>query len=158
MSPHDCNERVLTPALALLPAYMDSKPARRMLLAIGLQESELKFRRQIGGGPGRGLWQFEQGGGTLGVLSHRATFAHAAYVCDRYGIDHSAAAVQAELDSNDTLAAAFARLLLFTHPRSLPETPEAGWAQYVAIWRPGRPRIKTWKGNWDMATEGVGGG
>ena len=52
-----------------------------MLLAIGLQESRLTHRRQIGG-PARGLWQFERGGGVAGVLRHAASRDHALSVCD----------------------------------------------------------------------------
>ena len=37
------------PALALLPAAMNTPQARCMLLAIGLQESRFVHRRQIGG-------------------------------------------------------------------------------------------------------------
>ena len=48
------------PALALLPAAMNTPQARCMLLAIGLQESRFVHRRQIGG-PARGFWQFERG-------------------------------------------------------------------------------------------------
>ena len=42
------------PALALLPAAMNTPQARCMLLAIGLQESRFVHRRQIGG-PARGF-------------------------------------------------------------------------------------------------------
>lgn len=41
--------QAITPALALLPARMSSQAAEIMLLAIGLQESYLTHRRQIGG-------------------------------------------------------------------------------------------------------------
>ena len=63
------------PALALLPAAMNTPQARCMLLAIGLQESRFVHRRQIGG-PARGFWQFERGtrtsrGGVWGVPAPR---------------------------------------------------------------------------------------
>lgn len=41
--------QAIAPALALLPARMSSPSAEVMLLAIGLQESNLTHRRQIGG-------------------------------------------------------------------------------------------------------------
>ncbi|MCV6902125.1 MAG: hypothetical protein NTT76_05400, partial [Achromobacter xylosoxidans] len=50
----------ISPALALLPAGMDTQAAHVMLLAIGLQESRFTHRQQIGG-PARGFWQFEKG-------------------------------------------------------------------------------------------------
>ena len=55
------NDEVLTPALRLLPASWDSKEARVMLLAIGLQESRFTHRFQVvqgkpgAKGPARGL-------------------------------------------------------------------------------------------------------
>ena len=56
----------LPSAFALLPPAMDTPDARVLLLAIGLQESKFSHRLQIGG-PARGYWQFEQGGGVRGV-------------------------------------------------------------------------------------------
>jgi len=48
-------EKAILPALAILPAKMDTPQARVMLLAIGLQESEFAHRRQMGNGPARGF-------------------------------------------------------------------------------------------------------
>ena len=45
---------IILPALALLPPRMTSIRAQVMLLAVGAQESELHYRRQMGGGPARG--------------------------------------------------------------------------------------------------------
>ena len=44
------------------------------------------------------------------------------------------------------LAAAAARLLLFTDPKRLPQLgDEAGaWALYLRVWRPGKPHKRTW--------------
>lgn len=70
----------IAPALSLLPARMTSPAAEVMLLAIRLQESLLLYRRQIGG-PARGLWLFEQGGGVCDVLRHPLSCAHALVVC-----------------------------------------------------------------------------
>jgi len=46
MIPRRWINTALIPALALLPQRMDSPPARAMLVAIGLQESELATRHQ----------------------------------------------------------------------------------------------------------------
>ncbi len=78
-------ETAITPALALLPATMDTPAARVMLLAIGLQEGRFMHRRQIGG-PARGFWQFEKGtrasrGGVWGVFLHAASRDHLATLC-----------------------------------------------------------------------------
>ena len=50
------------------------------------------------------------------------------------------------MDGRYLLAAAFARLLLFTDPRRLPDVGDAGgaWNFYIRTWRPGKPRRATW--------------
>ncbi len=78
-------DHALRPAMALLPARMDTSEARCMLLAIGLQESRFVHRRQIGG-PARGFWQFERGtpasrGGVWGVFLHAASRDWLAELC-----------------------------------------------------------------------------
>lgn len=140
----------INPALALLPAAMDSAPARVMLLAIGLQESRLTARCQIiaggGRGPARGLWQFEAGGGVRGVMTHPTSRFWAAQVCASRSVPFIQSVVWAALETDDALAAAFARLLLFTDPRRLPTVgdPDAAWACYLRLWRPGKPHPATW--------------
>ncbi|WP_447751837.1 hypothetical protein [Pseudomonas nicosulfuronedens] len=49
---------IIAPALLLLPAKMESPQAVVMLLAIGLQESQFTYRKQLGNGPVRsfGRW------------------------------------------------------------------------------------------------------
>jgi len=119
--------------------------AKVMLLAIGLQESRFEHRRQIKG-PARGFWQFEAGGGTAGVLRHPATSARASQLVSARLERPSTAAVNEALASDDVLACAFARLLLFTDPRPLPAlgNPQAAWDYYVRNWRPGKPHRDTW--------------
>lgn len=137
---------VIEPGLALLPSRMDSDPARVMLLAIGLQESRLTYRRQIGG-PARGLWQFERGGGVVGVLRHKASADLADSVCAERGVEPTPERVYAALEFDDLLACAFARLLLWTDSRPLPAmnaNPEAAWQYYIRNWRPGKPHRQTW--------------
>ena len=48
---------IIEPTLRILPPMMTSDAAKAMLLAIGMQESRLTHRKQIGG-PAMGLWQF----------------------------------------------------------------------------------------------------
>ncbi len=135
---NDILKHVIGPGLALLPASMDTPAARVMLLAIGLQESRFDYRRQING-PARGLWQFERGGGVTGVLRHRASADLADSVCKQRGVDPMPAAVYAQLEHDDLLACAFARLLLWTDPQPLPAAGqvEAAWQYYLRNWRPG---------------------
>lgn len=146
----------LAAAYTLLPARMNTPTANAMLLAIGLQESRLAHRRQIGG-PARGLWQFEPGGGVRGVLNHPSSARLAAKVCLARTVDTTPSAVYAELEHDDVLAAAFARLLLWTDPRPLPELGDvdASWALYERTWRPGKPHRKTWNALYAQALEVV---
>lgn len=138
-------EVAIKPALALLPPKMDTAAARVMLLTIGLQESRFIHRRQIGG-PARGFWQFEKGGGVRGVLNHASTREHAQAVCQARGVPATADAVYEELDKDDVLAAAFARLLLWSDPKALPpiDAEAAAWVLYQRTWRPGKPHPQTW--------------
>ncbi|MGE4339417.1 MAG: hypothetical protein AB7E55_26120 [Pigmentiphaga sp.] len=140
----------ITPALALLPARMDTAEARVMLLAIALQESRFVHRRQIGG-PARGFWQFEKGsrasrGGVWGVFLHAASRDHLPALCKARSLACDPDAIYAALEYDDVLAAGVARLLLWTDPKALPQIGEAdsAWALYQRTWRPGKPHPQTW--------------
>ncbi|MGZ0105217.1 hypothetical protein [Achromobacter sp. KK8] len=140
----------ITPALALLPARMDTPEARVMLLAIGLQESRFVHRRQIGG-PARGFWQFEKGtrasrGGVWGVYLHQASKDRLAALCKARSVTCDPDAIYAALEYDDVLAAGVARLLLWTDPKALPPVgdADAGWALYLRTWRPGKPKPDSW--------------
>lgn len=126
-------------ALALLPAPLDTPAARVLLLAITNQEDPRQQRRQSPAGPARGLWQFEQGGGVVGVLRHAASRELALQVCDARGVRALARDVYTHLERDDVLAAAFARLLLWTDPSPLPKVGdvEGAWQLYLRTWRPG---------------------
>lgn len=143
-------ERAIKPALALLPARMDTPAARVMLLAIGLQESRFVHRRQIGGSA-RGFRQFEKGSrasreGGWGVCLHPPSKGYLAVLCKARSVACDPDAIYAALEYDDVLAAGVARLLLWTDPKALPAVGEAdaGWALYLRTWRPGRPHSQTW--------------
>ncbi|MGN6383664.1 MAG: hypothetical protein ACTHMK_13760 [Dyella sp.] len=123
----------------LLPAKFDGQEARVQLLAIGLQESGFETRRQIGGGPGRSYWQFEQAGGVRGVLTHPATKVYARAVCGLRAVAPVESDVYAAFLSDDLLACAFARLLLWADPSPLPAIGgwQGAWEYYHRNWRPG---------------------
>lgn len=146
----------IVPALGLLPAHWNSPEAVVLLLAIGLQESRFQHRRQIKG-PARGWWQFERGGGVAGVLRHNATRAHAVRVCDARGVVPVPDEVCRRLEHDDVLAAAFARLLLWSDPPPLPKVGEvsAAWDLYLRTWRPGKPHRHTWDALYAQAMEEV---
>lgn len=141
---------VIPAAYELLPPAMNSPESDAMLLAIGLQESRLEHRRQIGG-PAMGFWQFESGGGWRGVLRHTSTRDTAAHVLRVMG--YSADPGYEVLATNDRLACCFARLLLWTHPGPLPTKGQHdyAWDYYMNLWRPGKPHRETWDAFYDKA-------
>lgn len=141
---------IIEPALSLLPAKMTSPKAVAMLLGIGLQESHFEYRRQLGNGPARGFWQMERGGGVHGVLTHQASAKLAAGICAKRGVEPTDMAVWSAIELDDVLAAALARLLLWTDPQPLPVLGDfaGGWALYARVWRPGKPRPVEWSENY----------
>ena len=149
-------------ALRLLPPAMDSKEARVMLYAIGLQESRFTHRAQVidggGKGPARGYWQFERGGGVTGVLRHPASRFWANSVCNARNVPAQPLNVWLKLETDDVLAAALARLLLFTDPARLPAVGEQAdsWSYYMRNWRPGKPHPRTWPECYGAALKAVG--
>lgn len=146
-------------ALALLPSEMTSDRALLMVYAIGLQESRFEHRFQVvqgkpgAKGPARGFWQFERGGGCKGVVEHSASRFWMSKVCTLRGVPLDAAALWGAIEKDDVLAAAAARLLLFTDPKSLPAIGDraAAWALYTRVWRPGKPHPSTWDECYDTA-------
>lgn len=143
-------------ALSLLPPGMNSIQAIVLLLAIMYQESEGKYRRQLGGGPARGLWQFERGnektrGGISGVMLHKASRPHLMALCAHFRIPFDATAIWNAVESNDVFAAGVARLMLWTHAGPLPVGQDASWNYYESIWRPGKPRPDDWPENYQRA-------
>jgi hypothetical protein len=122
----------------LLPAKFDGVQARVMLLAIGLQESDFVHRSQIGG-PARSYWGFEQGGGIQGVLQNQASKPYARAVCGLRAVAPVASDVYGAFLSDDLLACAFARLLLWTDAAPLPVMGDrqGAWDYYHRNWKPG---------------------
>lgn len=139
-------------ALYLLPHPMHTPEAKVMIYAIGLQESRLIHRRQLVGnpprptGPAKGLWQFERLGGCKGVVSHQASRYWMHHVCQARNVVFNATAIWNAIETDDVLAAAAARLLLFTDPKRLPELGDekGAWNLYIRTWRPGKPHRDTW--------------
>lgn len=156
-------ERLLN--LAIIPALQelqqhgisDTFEARRFVLAIALQESRLAHRRQVIAGagetgPAASFWQFEQGGGCKGVLSHFQVAPCMRRMCIEFKVTPTAQGLWEAMRYHDIIAAIAARLLIYTLPRGLPTTPEDGWNQYIQAWRPGKPHKHTWASAWDTAT------
>lgn len=147
---------IIPAAYAVLPSVMNSPKATAMLLAIGLIESGFRERRQLGGGPARGFYSFERGGGVKGVVTHPETrdALRVALVALRYekAIGQTVLLYQ-HLEHNDVLATVFARLLLWTVAGPLPARGEydAAWRNYVDGWRPGKPHRSAWNDHYAMA-------
>lgn len=138
----------LPAALSLLPPTMDTLQARAMLLTIALHESRFLYRRQLHGGPARGFWQFEVGGGVTGVLTHSSTRPLIERVLTELRYVPAASACYDAIEHHDVLACVFARLLLWTIPQPLPlrDQVEEAYRQYRAAWRPNpdKARPQAW--------------
>ena len=158
----------ISPALALLPGNMDTPQARVMLLAIGLQESRFEHRYQVvqgkpgAKGPARGFWQFELGtaasrGGVWGVFLHEASNGLLKKIAAHLSVAQSPTNIWQAIEADDVLAAAVARLLLWTDPKLLPKLgdAEAAWQLYLRTWRPGKPHRGTWDALYAQALEHV---
>jgi hypothetical protein len=80
------------------------------------------------------------------VVDHPASRYWMAKACAARGVAFTATALWNAIEHDDVLAAAAARLLLFTDPRALPglgDEAEA-WRCYMRNWRPGKPHRTTW--------------
>lgn len=149
MTPSDLITLAIAPALSLLPARMDTRAARAMLVAIAVQESGLRHRVQQDGDDDPyddavGWWQFERIGAAE-VRRHHASAELMAGVLHvlGYAPDHPHHAIA----HNDVLAAAYARLALWRLPTPLPDgrmDEELGERQYLQAWRPGILRREKW--------------
>jgi len=153
--------------VSYLPARLDTPEARQIMMAISKQESGWKHFDQLesrGGrdlvpGPALGPWQFELGGGTKGVMEHRASRDFAREAVARARIPWNRREVWLALEYNLPLAATFARLLLWTDPRPLPAIGEvqASWDYYLRNWKPGKPHPDEWPGNYRDAKQLIKG-
>lgn len=158
MKPERLLRTAINPALEELDGMgIPTNPlAARFLLAIAKQESGLAARRQIVGGaeigPAVSFWQGEVTGGMMLTLSHRATKIRMADLCAAYNVQPDARALWEAIRYNDILAAAAARLLIYTLPYGLPTTEDEGWRQYVEAWRPGKPHRERWGPAWALAS------
>lgn len=152
----------LKKAFSMLPKKMNTQQAAQEVLAICFQESDMLHRRQIGGGPGRGLAQFEKGdrvsrAGVWGVMNHDVVGPLAKEFCLTLGVTPTVDKVYNELEFNDVLAFGLARLLLWSSPKALPRTEVEGWDLYISVWRPGKPRREKWPMSWRQAQGVVDG-
>ena len=168
MTPELLLKTAIIPALSLIDPTLDTPEARAMLIAIALQETGLRARRQMleardhwwesKPGKGHGFWQFERDGATRGVMvRHAGASAIVLPVIDALLYPRDPYAVHEALIHNDVLACVLARALLYSTPDAMPRPGEAdkGWAIYVKAWRPGKPHPEVWPENYRIAWEAV---
>lgn len=163
MTPELLLKTAIIPALSLLDPKLDAPAARAMLIAIALQETGLRARRQMleagkpwwesRPGAANGLFMFERDGGVRGVMRHPAASAIVLPVIDAMLYPRDPYAVHEALIHNDVLACVLARALLYSTPDAMPRPNEAdkGWAIYVKAWRPGKPHVEPWANNYRTA-------
>lgn len=139
MTPKQLMAVSVSPALALLPEYMDSPEARRLLVAIATQESYVDgiYRRLQIRGPARSRFQVESGGALHGVMTHHATRGHLQDVVRLLDLPWDGYQLGEAMAYSAALAGAVARLNLWWLPRPLPVDVNDGWDQYLATWRAG---------------------
>jgi len=126
-------DEVILPTLAGLGLDADPKAASQLLLGTAIQESNLFYRRQLGDGPARGLFQMEPA--TYNDIWGNY-LAYQAGLADKVraflnGDPQSAAA----LENNDKYAAAMTRVHYRRVPAALPpfgdiDAMGAYWKQY----------------------------
>jgi len=156
-TPIEILEGPMAEARKLLPSLSWSADVCILLLAIGLQESGLLYRRQHNQGPAKGLWQFEAGGGVKGVMTHAASRELAQQVAAARGVAWLRPAVWDALETDDVFACCMARLLLWTDPKAVPRRGdiEGAYATYEWNWRPGKPHKQDWPANYQKAVQAV---
>jgi hypothetical protein len=162
MTPQTADQLIIVPTLAWLGAPYDSPEARLLLLAIALQESHLKHRKQQPVAHAKGFWQFEKGGGCAGFETdpHQKVFRKAATALNFPF--RSAETWTLIGEGADHLACVMARGLLWSHPKPLPTIgdEEAAFAYYLKQWRPApknreKNRLR-WTTTYPMAREVTG--
>lgn len=151
---------IISPAMGYLPLNWDNARARVMLVAIGLQESGFKHRYQVidandpsRKGPARGFWQFERTGGVRGLMRSQRTSGLIYRLLEDRKVPWDETLVWEALEFDDILAAAFARMLLWSDPSTLPLTTATNeaWDIYINAWRPGKPHKDKWAANHKQA-------
>ena len=128
MTPKSFRSEVIDPTLKLLDLYSSS--ASNLLLGTALVESGLTYRKQIGGGPGRGLFQIEPAtfhdvyGRYLRIRARLLERVNS--LCSKDGT-----APVDQLYTNDRLGCAIARLRYRYAKEPLPDAWDAeGLARY----------------------------
>lgn len=158
MTPQLLLSSAIVPGVSYLRGHgiEDKLAARHLMLAIAMQESGLRHRRQVSGdgtesGPAVSYWQCEQTGAGHWLLLHKIAGPILREACGDFDVQPTDASIWNAIRYCDALAAIVARLSIFVLPGALPTDAEMGWKQYLSAWRPGKPRKETWSANWSAA-------
>lgn len=118
----------VAPALAALPAPLNTLSAQQGVLGIGLKESGYTYLKQLGSGPALGFWQMEP-------ATHDDMWTN--FIRYRPDMQKSLSALAGGQPSAQALvtspvyAAAMCRVHLFRQPDALPSAGDAAaWAAY----------------------------
>lgn len=147
MTPAALNRLIVQPVLAELD-WPQVEERAVLLIAIAVQESGLKSRRQVPYGPASSWWQIEPAT-CLDCLGRckpvRDLWADLGL--KRYEV----------LEFSDIGACAIAAGILRLTPGKLPELGDerAAWDYYLKAWRPGKPGPAWWPVSYEMAMGAV---
>lgn len=157
-TPQTVLAKVIVPGLALLPARYESPVARVQMLAIAMQESDLRTRMQDGNGPARGLWQCEKPIFGL-LLGNTNSASQVRALCQVRAIAAWPTDMWLAVTTDDLFAACIARMMLWCDPRPLPALGDVddAWICYQKNWGPGKPRPQDWPTNYAAALAAVTG-
>jgi hypothetical protein len=133
MTPALLNSLVIEPVVTELSWPQPTERAV-LLLAIAIQESDLKHRVQWPSGPARSWWQIERST-AIDCCTRRKP---AAKLCAEIGRDY---------EHSDLAACAIAAGILRITRGKLPAVgdQDGAWEYYLKAWRPGKPRPEQWQ-------------
>lgn len=148
MTPRDLLQVCIRPTLAWLGEPYASPAAERFLVAVAVQESGLRHRRQQPQGPARSFFQLEP-------QTVRAVLEKWPLAAERW-MDLGLWSVTYEMavEFNDPAACIIARGIMWLDPHPIPTTEVEAWQWYAMdTWRPGKPRPEKWSASWAAACE-----
>jgi hypothetical protein len=154
MTPEFLLTRIVRPMVDHL-GWPQPREREVLLVAIAIQESELKYRRQHRNGPARSLWQIEPT--TALDCLVRCSVALEVWESMGFKLDANAwspfGSACIALQFSDVGACAIAAGILRITPGRLPEVgdQDGAFAYYLKAWRPGVPRKDDWPASYRAA-------
>ena len=150
--------KVIEPVLCHLTAIPFSPAAAQLMLGTAIHESKIKHRRQIGGGPARGLFQMEP-------ATHDDIWDNYLKYRSKIGdqvkalLSSATANRHHELEANDNYAAALCRVHYLRAPGALPPFGDIGamaayWKKYYNTAK-GAGTVAKYTTDWNALTKGL---